>query len=1214
MKYFRRSPRPDPSKERVSFFDRLRSKRSHSRHGEDRAESSSTPVSSAVSQEVGDERRALPRDDSDEDVTLEETAVDELAAVDSDSAPKPLIIVAVCTRPSSPQQGQETGLWSAAYREAVESQDAVDQTILKFEKIQDLFVQLEATESGRPDDSLFRKGLKLLEKIKGPLKQMKLVLDVTSPLASAEPAVATVIGVVQGVTALAISLATARETLTANIGEMLDQIQIIDECDTVGQQMDPRSKDHRSAIHKALVKVYSTMLEFYSVAYTLLNMRTGKLTFKLVQDDTQLPGIISRFIELTRQLKNYIDIATSEMVEEIHTNMISNNGFDRILDRDRFHTTTEEIRSDVACEWLLEDETFRKWYSEPGSAQLVLAGEMGCGKTVMVTYVTKRILLRSDHQVPRSLVCYHYCRDDESGNGLCIAQSLVLQLLHQHAKPLQKNFYDWYNAICAQNKPAPTTDIVALLEYFLDRVREIGRDREVVVILDGLDECDTKMASFVDGFKGLSNEVPHLKVLYSTRPHTRILNMLSHVPQLSISSKLNQSRDEALARHLVKKLEPKLGEEEEGKELMSLLVEHLAHSAKGSAIWIRVMIDLVNDQDIVDINDMKDFLQDTPQPQELNEVYVKLFKHRVKGNPKLIATASRALEILAVSRRPLSIRELAYAVALTGCEENPVRLHDIEAILAPNRIKQLIEPFVTQYDPKEEALPQIKLLHRSLQEFILRYQPSEWTTAPLPTSVQHEAPDVTQKRRATMEVQLFQACASYLLLDEINDHSFLSQNEVGFSSLTSGDDLFADEIIDVWEEPDEIARFDPVALGMGPFFVYAACYWLDHFGKLIEPSQEIVEQVIRLGKPGSVRLRNWADQHCRPECTVSPKWWFAPEELDPLSLAALYGSEDMFRTMLTRAERFEGPEFQPRTVFRTAQMILVRGDLARLRMLFLDDRTGPSLRVFDFFRAVINSWRRSDKTETPVRRWRDIFDLVRYATGDMVGHTTSQFKDPYMVREDWANELLCESARSGCLPMLQRLFDEASNNAALRSRLLVDSKRDYQYKDNNLFWQFHQSVGEAVLSNSIAAVRYLLDQPGIGSHFRHRNHRDYTVFHTVARACDPDILALLLSRLPSLCDDAGAVLLINQANSSEDTALNQIIFSPRKTPGRLRCIELLLASGADPNIPWDDIWNRPDPGRRSGRPRPDPAAGPIRRRRPGPRNHIGSRSSRGRRS
>ncbi|KAK8085451.1 hypothetical protein PG997_006722 [Apiospora hydei] len=266
-------------------------------------------------------------------------------------------------------------------------------------------------------------------------------------------------------------------------------------------------------------------------------------------------------------------------------------------------------------------------------------------------------------------------------------------------------------------------------------------------------------------------------------------------------------------------------------------------------------------------------------------------------------------------------------------------------------------------------------------------------------------------------------------------------------------------------------------------------------------------------------------------------------------------------------------------------------------MLFLDPRTGPTLHVFDFFRAVINTWNKSsDKSEseseseaddtTPLksrrrRRWSDVFDLVLYAGSEYesfsYGSTrvlAQQLPGGNETRGEWANELLCESARCGCLPMMRRLFEAAASNAAMRSGLLVDDRRDYEYKDTEYHWQIHQSVGEAVLGGRAEAVRYLLDQPGIGPHFRHRNSRNYTVFHMVTRLCDPEILALLLSRLSSLSSgddggskDAAAIRLLNQINSVDETAMSHIICLPRGTPGRLRCVELLLASGADPNLP-----------------------------------------------
>ncbi|KAK6854664.1 hypothetical protein PG995_009757 [Apiospora arundinis] len=356
---------------------------------------------------------------------------------------------------------------------------------------------------------------------------------------------------------------------------------------------------------------------------------------------------------------------------------------------------------------------------------------------------------------------------------------------------------------------------------------------------------------------------------------------------------------------------------------------------------------------------------------------------------------------------------------------------------------------------------------------------------------------------------------------------------------------------------------------MGPFVVYAACYWLEHCARLVEPSPEIVDQVIRLGASGSVRLRNWGNQYCRPECTKAAVLPFETEKLDPLNLAALYGSDDLLRAMLGRADRFKGPEFKPDTVFEAAKM--------------------PSLRFFHFFRVVYNAWNKSDKADDP-ERWNDAFDLVRHATEDLMRE--EKVNERYITGDFLGvgriNELLCESARCGCIGIMERLFDEGRTNAALMSQVIRDTKRDYLDMHTPNHGQHHQSVGEAVLGQEIKAVRYLLDQPEIGPHFRHRNYRGYNVFHTAAWTCNPAAMELLLqaqSLRPSLLcchdDDDGegesqAIDLVNCPNREGVTPLKLAVSQSQTLPGGLRCIELLLTlGGADPNLPQDDIGNRP---------------------------------------
>ncbi len=94
-------------------------------------------------------------------------------------------------------------LWSAAYREAVESLgEDVNSAILKGASVADLFHQLEQIEKDTSDESIFLRGVRYLQSLQVPLERFKLALDLASPLTSIEPTTATVFGVVKSATAV----------------------------------------------------------------------------------------------------------------------------------------------------------------------------------------------------------------------------------------------------------------------------------------------------------------------------------------------------------------------------------------------------------------------------------------------------------------------------------------------------------------------------------------------------------------------------------------------------------------------------------------------------------------------------------------------------------------------------------------------------------------------------------------------------------------------------------------------------------------------------------------------------------------------------------------------------------------------------------------------------------------------------------------------------
>lgn len=96
-----------------------------------------------------------------------------------------------------------TDVWSAAYREAVDSLGKdIDVAILRGSGAAQLFKQLEEIDKNVSRDSAFLRGVACLRSIQVPLEKFKLALDLASPLGNLEPIAGTVFGVVKGVTAV----------------------------------------------------------------------------------------------------------------------------------------------------------------------------------------------------------------------------------------------------------------------------------------------------------------------------------------------------------------------------------------------------------------------------------------------------------------------------------------------------------------------------------------------------------------------------------------------------------------------------------------------------------------------------------------------------------------------------------------------------------------------------------------------------------------------------------------------------------------------------------------------------------------------------------------------------------------------------------------------------------------------------------------------------
>jgi hypothetical protein len=113
---------------------------------------------------------------------------------------------------------------------------------------------------------------------------------------------------------------------------------------------------------------------------------------------------------------------------------------------------------------------------------------------------------------------------------------------------------------------------------------------------------------------------------------------------------------------------------------------------------------------------------------------------------------------------------------------------------------------------------------------------------------------------------------------------------------------------------------------------------------------------------------------------------------------------------------------------KSVDQIFQRGDVSRMRMLFMSNVLGHSLQNMEFFRIAIKRWKYPGLTQ---HYWDFAFDLVEDVLQKMVDGR-------------WGNELFCLAASEGCTPILQRLIASAQRMAELREELLRSSENNLE--------------------------------------------------------------------------------------------------------------------------------------------------------------------------
>lgn len=271
-------------------------------------------------------------------------------------------------------------------------------------------------------------------------------------------------------------------------------------------------------------------------------------------------------------------------------------------------------------------------------------------------------------------------------------------------------------------------------------------------------------------------------------------------------------------------------------------------------------VELIQVRKIRALAPMRLFLEQMSLP-ELSELYTTLLSRNSSNDPKNKEFAALALKILAAAWRPLSIYELTWAAALAAAPHEINTVAALAQLVDHQRVMSPIYPFITRVDFADLRKRQVRLVHQSAKEFIVR----DWSYLKgFDTST--ASSQAIAPRIESLEAFMLDICINYLLLEEVGTIPLFSEEQIAIDELPQEVGLFSDQksfkydvtrTWEVWEE--DMICYDPIERGFDEFFVYAmSALKRDHDGQLITrdkpwANEEVVLQTLPQHVEGDIR-------------------------------------------------------------------------------------------------------------------------------------------------------------------------------------------------------------------------------------------------------------------------------------------------------------------------------------------------------------------------
>lgn len=298
--------------------------------------------------------------------------------------------------------------------------------------------------------------------------------------------------------------------------------------------------------------------------------------------------------------------------------------------------------------WILQNDEYQKWQTDPQSSLLWIKGHPGKGKTMLMCGVVDALA-----QTNKTLA-YFFCQATEArlNNATAVLRGLLYLLVDQRPQ-LFSHLRERYE------KSGDTLFQDTNSWYALDGMFQKAVDSEdletTFIVIDALDECVLDLQMLLDFIVRHSGSNPHIKWIVSGRDWEEIAEGLAKAKQkVRLELELNQDSISKAVDHFI---DVKVDELDEvkiyGQDLKESVRQRLKENAQGTFLWAALVC-----QELAGLGVRK---RHTLQlldsiPSGLDSLYRRMWEKM--DSSRDAALCQEILAIVLVVYRPITLNEL----------------------------------------------------------------------------------------------------------------------------------------------------------------------------------------------------------------------------------------------------------------------------------------------------------------------------------------------------------------------------------------------------------------------------------------------------------------------------------------------------------------------------------------------------------------------------